>query len=190
MIWYYHMQQLQVTQSAICLLLPIYHLVWSMKFMLTLRDEQSDQYSHWNKLYVAGHWIFHINCEKDRTDNLFLFSFSFLQHRRSGRRRGNCLLARQNSKHQNTVSVEHTPDQKQWDSAPPSRGTAHNHQYAIHNHPGLLVLLEQVQTWPFVMQQSQPAVCLGYQCHLWNSITAKKQQCPCRADSSYPCCRP
>lgn len=46
-----------------------------MKFMSTLRDEQLDQYSHWNKLHVAGHWTSQINCKKQNWNFLSLFFF-------------------------------------------------------------------------------------------------------------------
>lgn len=90
-----------------------------MKFMSTLRDEQLDQYSHWNKLHVAGHWTSQINCKKQNWNFLSLFFFSKLW----------------------------TPNYCRcqaylWPAAmvfcPLSRGLAHNHQYAI-PHQGLLL---------------------------------------------------
>lgn len=143
-----------------------------MKFMCTLRDEQPAQYSNWNKLHVAGHWTFQINCKKQ---NWFFFSFSFYPYSPGGwRRRGSYSLTRPNSEHQSTAGVSSISlaSSKRW-YCPLSRGRAHNHRYTI-SHEGLLVLLGQSRLGPL---QCSP-LCFARDT---NSVTCKtlaKAACP------------
>lgn len=156
-------------------------LVQTMKFTCTLRDEQSDQYSNWNKLHVAGHWTFQINCRKQ---NWIFFSFFFSsQPRRGGRRRGSSSLTRQNSEHQSTAGVKHIPGQPQWYSvpSPEEQHTTTSMQYPMRaywyclDNPASALCNAALSALPGI-----PTVSPAKQYH-W-----QKKQVLVRADSSHP----
>lgn len=151
-------------------------LVQTMKFTCTLRDEQSDQYSNWNKLHVAGHWTFQINCRKQNW-NFFSFFF-FLTAQEGWQEEGQQLTDKTKLWTPKHCRCQAYPWPATVVFCPLSRGTAHNHQYAI-PHEGLLVLLGQPSPGP--LQCS--TLCCAWDT---NSVTCKtvplaKETSPCQS---------
>lgn len=142
-----------------------------MKFTCTLRDEQSDQYSHWNKLHVAGHWTFQINCKKQNW-NFFSFFFSYSP----GGLGGGGAAAHWQDKTLNTKALQLSGILLASSNGilfPLQRNST---QPSVCNTPwGLTGTAWTIQPWPFAMQHS--LLCLGYQqCHLQNNTTGKSSK--------------